>query len=99
MALIQAEVERRKVPASILLDHGTTLGQVQCALDLGFSGVMIDASTKPLEENIALTRQVVAMAHAKGVPVEAELGHVGGGQEVFHLHVHVFGGGAVLPKL
>jgi fructose-bisphosphate aldolase class II len=84
VALIQAEVERRKIPASILLDHGTTLAQVQCALDLGFGGVMIDASTKPLEENIALTRQVVEMAHAQGVPVEAELGHVGGGQEVLN---------------
>jgi fructose-bisphosphate aldolase, class II len=84
VALIQAEVGRRNIPAAILLDHGTTVEQVQCALDLGFSGVMIDASTKPLEENIALTRQVVAMAHAKGVPVEAELGHVGGGQEVLN---------------
>ncbi len=84
VALIQAEVERRKVPASILLDHGTSLGQVQCALDLGFSGIMIDASDKPLEENIALTRQVVEMAHPRGIPVEGELGHVGFGQEVLN---------------
>lgn len=81
VALIQTEADRRKIVASILLDHGTTLGQVQCALDLGFSGVMIDASSLPLEENIALTRRVVEMAHPKGVPVEAELGHVGSGQE------------------
>ena len=50
-ALIQAEVERRQVPAALILDHGQTLDQVQCALDLGFTGVMIDASTLPLEEN------------------------------------------------
>lgn len=58
------------------------MDQCQCALDLGFSGIMIDASTLPLEENIALTRQVVEQAHACGVPVEGELGHVGGAQEV-----------------
>jgi fructose-bisphosphate aldolase class II len=82
VAMIQSEVERRHLPAALILDHGQTLDQVQCALDLGFTGVMIDASTMPLEENIALTRQVVQRAHAQGIPVEAELGHVGGGQEV-----------------
>ena len=81
-ALIQSEVERRHIPAALILDHGQTLDQVQCALDLGFTGVMIDASTMPLEENIALTRQVVQRAHTQGISVEAELGHVGGGQEV-----------------
>ena len=82
VALIQSEVARRQIPAALILDHGQTLDQVQCALDLGFTGVMIDASTMPLEENIALTRQVVERAHARGISVEAELGHVGGGQEV-----------------
>jgi fructose-bisphosphate aldolase class II len=45
---------------------------------------MIDASAAPLEENMALTRRVAELAHAKGVSVEAELGHVGGGQEVLN---------------
>ena len=84
VALIQSEVERRQIPAALILDHGQTLDQVQCALDLGFTGVMIDASTMPLENNIALTRQVVEGAHARGISVEAELGHVGGGQEVLN---------------
>ena len=83
-ALIQSEVERRQVPAALILDHGQTLDQVRCALDLGFTGVMIDASTMPLEENIGLTRQVVERAHPLGISVEAELGHVGGGQEVLN---------------
>jgi len=82
VALIQSEVARRQIPAALILDHGQTLDQVQCALDLGFTGAMIDASTMPLEENIALTRQVVERAHGRGISVEAELGHVGGGQEV-----------------
>jgi fructose-bisphosphate aldolase class II len=80
--LIEAEVERTRIPAALVLDHAKTLDQVECALELGFSGVMIDASLAPLEENIALTRRAVKLAHARGVSVEAELGHVGQGQEI-----------------
>jgi len=82
LPIIAAAVERACIPAALVLDHAKTLDQVKYALDLGFSGVMIDASLAPLEQNIALTRQVVDLAHAKGVSVEAELGHVGEGQEV-----------------
>jgi fructose-bisphosphate aldolase class II len=80
--LIEAEVERTRIPAALVLDHATTLDQLECALELGFSGVMIDASLKPLNENMGLTRRAVELAHAKGVSVEAELGHVGQGQEI-----------------
>ncbi len=80
--LIEAEVERTRIPAALVLDHAKTLEQIACALELGFSGVMIDASLAPLDQNIALTRQAVQLAHAKGVSVEAELGHVGQGEEV-----------------
>ena len=80
--LIEAEVERTRIPAALVLDHAKTLDQVEYALELGFSGVMIDASLAPLEENIALTRRAVELAHARGVSVEAELGHVGQGQEI-----------------
>lgn len=78
--MIEAEVERARIPAALVLDHAKTLNQIECALDLGFSGVMIDASLAPLNQNIALTRQAVELAHANGVSVEAELGHVGEGQ-------------------
>jgi fructose-bisphosphate aldolase class II len=80
--IIEAEVERTNIPAALVLDHAKTLEQVEYALDLGFSGVMIDASLAPLEENIAITRKAVELAHAKGASVEAELGHVGVGLEV-----------------
>lgn len=79
--VIEAEVERTRIPAALVLDHAKRLDQVECALELGFSGVMIDASLKPLDENIELTRRTVELAHAKGVAVEAELGHVGQGQD------------------
>jgi fructose-bisphosphate aldolase class II len=80
--LIEAEVERTHIPAALVLDHAKTLDQIECALELGFSGVMIDASLAPFEENIALTRRAVELAHARGISVEAELGHVGQGQDM-----------------
>jgi fructose-bisphosphate aldolase class II len=80
--LIEAEVERTRIPAALVLDHANTLDQIECALELGFSGVMIDASLKPLAENTELTRRAVELAHSKGVSVEAELGHVGQGEEI-----------------
>jgi fructose-bisphosphate aldolase, class II len=82
LSIIDAEVERTRIPAALVLDHAKTLDQIECALELGFSGVMIDASLAPLAENIALTRRAVELAHAQGVSVEAELGHVGDGQVV-----------------
>ena len=78
--IIESEVERAHIPAALVLDHARTLDQIACALELGFSGVMLDASLAPLDQNIALTRQAVELAHVKGVSVEAELGHVGEGQ-------------------
>jgi fructose-bisphosphate aldolase class II len=80
-ALVRSEIERTGLPAALILDHGGTFEQVQRAVDLGFTGVMIDASKTPFEENIALTRRVVELAHPYGISVEAELGHVGSGQE------------------
>jgi fructose-bisphosphate aldolase class II len=79
---IESEVERAHIPAALVLDHARTIDQIEVALDLGFSGVMIDASLEPLEQNIALTRRAVELAHAKGVSVEAELGHVGQGDDI-----------------
>jgi fructose-bisphosphate aldolase class II len=90
--LIEAEVERTRIPAALVLDHAKTLDQIEYALELGFSGVMIDASLAPFEENIALTRAAVEIAHANGVSVEAELGHVGQGEEVLsedQQHAHL----------
>jgi len=80
--IIESEVERAHIPVALVLDHARTLDQIACALELGFSGVMLDASLAPLDQNIALTRQAVELAHAQGVSVEAELGHVGEGGNV-----------------
>jgi ketose-bisphosphate aldolase len=82
VALVRAQAACLDLPVCLHLDHAINLEQVEAALDLGFSSVMIDGSTLPLAANISLTRQVVDAAHVRGVSVEAELGHVGGGDEV-----------------
>jgi len=64
------------VRIALNLDHGTKIEEVQKALDNGFTAVLIDASSLPLKENIALTSQAVKMCHSAGVPVEAELGKI-----------------------
>lgn len=69
------------VPVAIHLDHGSSFEKCKEAIDAGFSSVMIDASSKPLAENIEITKQVVEYAHAQGVSVEAELGVVGGQED------------------
>ena len=66
------------VPVVVHLDHATDLDLVAQALALGFTSVMFDGSTLPVEENLATTRGVVERAHALGVSVEAEIGEIGG---------------------
>lgn len=79
IAYIHSCVENLSVPASLMLDHGTSLEQCIQAIRLGFTDVMFDGSSLPIEENMAQTRAIVRVAHAVGVHVEAELGHVGSG--------------------
>lgn len=69
------------IPVVLHLDHGSSFEVCKRAVDAGFSSVMIDASNFSLEENIKITKQVVDYAHAKGVSVEAEIGHVGGEED------------------
>jgi len=64
------------VPVALHLDHGTSVESCKRAVDAGFTSVMIDGSHRPIEENIAMTREVVAYAHPRGVSVEAEVGTV-----------------------
>lgn len=84
MKLIEAAIEDAEqsagfdLPIAVHLDHGDTFELCKSCIDGGFSSVMIDASGKPFEENIALTKQVVEYAHDHGVVVEAELGTLAG---------------------
>jgi len=69
------------VPIAMNLDHGTDIDIIKRCIDYGWSSVMIDGSSKPFEENVKITRQIVEYAHQKGVTVEGELGHIGGSEE------------------
>jgi ketose-bisphosphate aldolase len=66
------------VPVAIHLDHCKDLDLIRACIDAGWTSVMIDASAKPFEENLRLSKQVVEMAAPKNVSVEAELGKIGG---------------------
>ena len=73
---IRTRIEDSPVPMVLHLDHGENIETVMQAIHMGFSSVMIDASARPFEENLEITKQVVNLAHACGVSVEAEIGHV-----------------------
>ena len=74
--------EAARVPVALHLDHGHTYEQAQRCLEAGFTSVMIDGSELPLQENIQLTQKVVALAQKYGASVEAELGAVGGAEDM-----------------
>ncbi len=76
--LVEAAVEDSGLPICLHLDHGDSFETCKSCVDGGFTSVMIDASGKPFEENIAITQEVVKYAHDHGVVVEAELGTLAG---------------------
>ena len=76
--LVEAAEIETGLPICLHLDHGDSFETCKECVDDGFTSVMIDASSKPLEENIAITKKVVEYAHAHGVVVEAELGTLAG---------------------
>lgn len=80
-ALAKTAAEKATVPVAIHLDHGTDFKQIIGCIRHGFSSVMIDGSKYEFEENIEKTKEVVEIAHAVGVSVEAELGKIGGTED------------------
>ena len=81
-AMVKAMVEELNitVPVALHLDHGSYEGAQKC-IEAGFTSVMFDGSHYGIEENIAKTKEIVAMAHAKGISVEAEVGSIGGEED------------------
>ncbi len=82
LALTASELS--KVPIALHLDHGKSMENIRKCIQLGYSSVMIDASHEEFEKNIKLTKQVVQLAHRKGISVEAELGTIGGKEDLVH---------------
>ena len=80
-AIVAAEAKKASVPVCLHLDHGSSYElAVQC-LENGYTSVMIDGSHEDFEGNIAVSKKVVEAAKAQGIPVEAELGKVGGKED------------------
>lgn len=80
-AMVKVAARKATVPVAIHLDHGESFEMAMAALRAGYTSVMIDGSHNVFEENITLTRRVAEAAQAMGVPVEAELGKVGGKED------------------
>jgi fructose-bisphosphate aldolase class II len=83
VAMVRVAAEKTTVPVALHLDHGTDyLQNIKC-MRAGFTSLMFDGSKLPFDENVALTKKVCEMAHAVGIPVEAEIGQIGkaGGDE------------------
>lgn len=80
-AMARTAAEKASVPVVMHLDHGNSFELAMQAFRAGYTSIMIDGSPKPFEENIAVTRAVVNACHPADVPVEAELGKVGGKED------------------
>ncbi len=78
MPILVNIAELSRIPIATILDHGSDFDLIKRSIELGSSSVMFDGSGLPFEENVKRTREVVELAHPKGVSVEAELGGVGG---------------------
>lgn len=79
--LMVAAAKNAKTPVAVHFDHGKTMEKIGQAIDLGFTSVMFDGSHLPLEENIEMTKAVMALAAMTGAAVEAEIGCVGGSED------------------
>ena len=81
LANVKTAAERASVPVCMHLDHGDSFDLAMRALRTGYSSIMIDGSHSVFEENIAVTKAVVDACRPSGIPVEAELGKVGGKED------------------
>ena len=77
----KALAEAADVPVVLHLDHGKRLEMVRQAIDAGYTSIHIDGSALPYQENVDLTKQVVALAHQHNILVEGEIGHITGASE------------------
>lgn len=80
-AIVKAEAEKASVPVCLHLDHGNSYELAVECMENGYTSVMIDGSGFELAGNIEISKKVVDKAHAQGIPVEAELGKVGGKED------------------
>ena len=81
-AMVKAMIEELNitVPVALHLDHGSYEGCLKC-VEAGFSSIMFDGSHYPIDENVTKTKELVKLAHDKGISIEAEVGSIGGEED------------------
>ncbi len=81
-AMVKAMIEELNitVPVALHLDHGSYEGCLKC-VEAGFSSIMFDGSHYPIDENVSKTKELVQLAHDKGISIEAEVGSIGGEED------------------
>ena len=77
------------VPVALHLDHGTYDGCMKC-IEAGFSSIMFDGAHYPIDENVAKTKELIAICREKGMSLEAEVGAIGGEEAVSYTHLDVY---------
>ena len=80
--MIEDVARKASVPIAVHLDHSWTFEIVMSGVKAGFPSIMVDGSSLPYDQNVALTKEVTRIAHSMGIDVEAELGHVGSGSNL-----------------
>ncbi len=90
LAMVKAAAEETGLPIALHLDHGSSFELCKDCIDDGFTSVMIDGSHLDYEENVAVTKQVVEYAHARGVTVEGELGQLAGVEDEVSVANHSY---------
>lgn len=80
-SMCKAQIRKATVPVALHLDHGDSFEMAARALKAGYTSIMIDGSKDDFESNVAISQRVAEMAHAMGIPVEGELGTVGGKED------------------
>ncbi len=86
-AMVKAEAEKASVPVAVHLDHGNSYELAIECMDNGYTSIMIDGSGEDFEKNIEVSKRVVEEAKKRGIPVEAELGKVGGKEDDLEVEV------------
>ncbi|MGO5051707.1 class II fructose-bisphosphate aldolase [Lachnospiraceae bacterium LCP25S3_G4] len=86
-AMVKAAAEEASIPVCLHLDHGSSYELAVECMNHGYTSIMIDGSGEELEKNIEITQKVVEEAHKRGLPVEAELGKVGGKEDDLEVEV------------
>lgn len=88
--MVKTAALNTRVPVALHLDHGKNFDKILAAIRYGFTSIMIDASDKPYDENVKLTKEVVKLAHPLGITVEAELGRLLGKEDEVESDVAIY---------